>query len=297
MIQQQIATVDQVNFEHTLWRFQAFGEDAANFFDGNLFRKAIHLNGNLTILSLNNDSRKIFLGIDPVPKSESDLNQIIDIGKNILGLNFPLQDFYEFTKSDPILSDLTKKFTGLRPTLTPNLFEALVTSITAQQINLRFAFSVRSRLVKAFGESVELEGQKYYAFPTPEHLAMANPDLLRKLQLTTKKSEYIIDIAEKIATNKLNLAAFPGMPDDEIFQTLLPIRGIGRWTVDWLLARGLGRGNAAPFGDLGVRKAIQKFYFIGEKKSEEELRIFASKWGKFSNLAIHYLLKGLMMEV
>jgi len=46
---------------------------------------------------------------------------------------------------------------------------------------------------------------------------------------------------------------------------------------------------------LGVRKAIQKFYFSGENKSEEELRKFASKWGEFSNLAIHYLLKGLMM--
>ena len=296
-MQQNIATADQVNFEHTLWRFQAFGEDAANFFDGIIFRKVIHLNEDLTILSLKRNSHQILLGIDPVPKSESDLNQIIDISKYILGLNFPLQDFYEFTKSDPILSDLTKKFTGLRPTLTPNLFEALVTSITAQQINLRFAFSVRSRLVKAFGESIELKGQTYYAFPTPERLAMANPDFLKKLQLTTRKSEYIIGIAEEIATDKLNLAAFPGMSDDEISQTLLPMRGIGRWTVDWLLARGLGRGNAAPVGDLGVRKAIQRFYFNGEKKSEEELRKFASKWGEFSNLAIHYLLKGLMLGI
>ena len=296
-MQQKIATTDLVNFEHTLWRFQVFGEDAANYFDGELFRKAIHVGEDLHILSLFKDSSEILMELEPSPKTKLDLKQLVGIAKDILGLNFPLKAFYEFAKPDPILLNLTSKFTGLRPTLTPNLFEALVTSITAQQINLRFAFTVRSRIVKKYGESIEMDGRKYYAFPTPHRLAGITPDTLKKLQLTAMKSEYIVGIAEAITNGEVDLAAFPGLANDEIADILLPIRGIGRWTVDWLLARGLGRGDAAPVGDLGVRKAIQHFYFSGEKISEEELRKFTSRWGDFANLAIHYLLKGLMMGI
>lgn len=292
-MQQKITTTKQVNFDFTLWRYQAFGEDAANYFDGKIFRKAIHLKGNLYLISLFVNSTDIFLDTDPPPKSENQRIQLIDIARHILGLQFPLHDFYDYVQSDPVLSELTSKFKGLRPTLTHNLFEALVTSITAQQINLRFAFSVRSRIVKKYGESIQFQGSKYYAFPTPDRLSKVKAESLKKLQLTTKKSEYIIGISQAIADGTLDLNILPQLPDQEIYDILLPIRGIGRWTVDWLQARGLGRGNAAPVGDLGVRKAIQKFYFNNEKKSEEELREFTKQWGDFSNLAIHYLLKGL----
>jgi DNA-3-methyladenine glycosylase II len=94
---------------------------------------------------------------------------------------------------------------------------------------------------------------------------------------------------------RLDLDSLARRSQEEIAEQLLPLHGIGRWTVDWLLARGLGHGDAIAAGDLGVRKAIQHFYFNGEQKSEQELRAFAQRWGGFTNLAVHYLLTGMAL--
>jgi 3-methyladenine DNA glycosylase/8-oxoguanine DNA glycosylase len=57
----------------------------------------------------------------------------------------------------------------------------------------------------------------------------------------------------------------------------------------------LGRGDVIAAGDLGVRKAVGKFYFGGQIPSIDDIRTFAARWGTFQNLAVHYLLAGLRM--
>jgi DNA-3-methyladenine glycosylase II len=171
----------------------------------------------------------------------------------------------------------------------------LVTSITAQQINLRFAFAVRSRLVRRYGEKFKYNGQNFFAFPAPEKLARVKVSSLRQLQFTEKKSEYTIGLARAIRDGRLDLAALSRQSEEMIAEKLMALHGIGRWTVDWFLARCLGRGHAFPAGDLGVRKAVQHFYFNGEQQPEAELREFAKRWGEYANLATHYLLTGLAL--
>ncbi|MBT5874951.1 MAG: DNA-3-methyladenine glycosylase 2 family protein, partial [Candidatus Latescibacteria bacterium] len=78
--------------------------------------------------------------------------------------------------------------------------------------------------------------------------------------------------------------------DDRGVKQLTALLGVGRWTADWFLARFLGRGDAIAAGDLAVRKSIERFYFKGEKVSEEQIRAFAARWGDYTNLAVHYLL-------
>jgi len=284
-----------LSFPLTLRRFQAYGEDAANYFDGNLFCKVFKWGDKHFLLSLQELDGGIHLNLKPTTKSSQVSQQAEHIARKILGLDFPLEKFYQFAKSDPVLHELTQKFHGLRPTLKANPFESIVTSITAQQINLQFAFTVRSRLVRRYGEKLVINGQTYYAFPTPEKLARVKVSSLRQLQFTEKKSEYTIGLAKAIRSGQLDLETLPQQSDEEIAEKLIALRGIGRWTVDWFLARCLGRGNAFPAGDLGVRKAVQHFYFNGQEKSEDELRKFAQRWGEFANLATHYLLTGVAL--
>jgi DNA-3-methyladenine glycosylase II len=126
-------------------------------------------------------------------------------------------------------------------------------------------------------------------------LARVKVSSLRRLQFTEKKSEYIIELSKAIRAGRLDLETLSLKSDEEIAEELMALHGIGRWTVDWFLARCLGRGHAFPAGDLGVRKAVQHFYFNGEQKPEAELREFAKRWGEFANLATHYLLTGLAL--
>jgi DNA-3-methyladenine glycosylase II len=291
-----INCIDNIlNFPLTLRRYQAYGEDAANDFDGAVFRKVFKSGDQLFLLSLQELQGSIHLNLKPATKAPQVWQHAEHLARKILGLDFSLEKFYQFSQSDPVLHELTQKFHGFRPTLATTPFESIVTSITAQQINLQFAFTVRSRLVRRYGEKLAIDGRTYFAFPTPEKLARVKVSSLRQLQFTEKKSEYTIDLAKVVSQGKLDLEKLSQQSDEEITEKLIALRGIGRWTVDWFLARCLGRGHAFPAGDLGVRKAVQHFYFNGKEKSEDELRKFAQRWGEFANLATHYLLTGVAL--
>jgi DNA-3-methyladenine glycosylase II len=296
MLKTIAATDGLLNFPLTLRRYRAYGEDAANYFDGECFRKICAASEKRFLLSLRESNGGVSLNVQPATRSQTVLQTADQAARTILGLDFPLAEFYQFANRDPVLRDLTQRFRGFRPTLSITPFESIVTSITAQQINLQFAFKVRSRLVRRYGERLDINGRAYFAFPTPEQLARVKVSSLRQLQFTEKKSEYVIDLAKMIAVGKLDLNALAHKPDAEIAEQLTALRGIGRWTVDWFLARHLGRGHAFAAGDLGVRKAVQHFYFKSKEKSEDELRAFAQRrWGEFANLATHYLLTGLAL--
>jgi DNA-3-methyladenine glycosylase II len=285
-----------LNFALTLRRYQAYGEDAANLFDGETFKKAFHYNGALHLLTITQNSSQPQLHVHPSPSAAEIQREGERLARKILGLDFDLLSFYKMAESDPVLKSVAKTFFGMRPTLSADLFEMLITAISAQQINLQFAFTVRSRLIRRYGAPLIHDGKKYFAFPTPEKLARVRVQTLRRLQFTERKSEYIVALARRICDGDLQLDNLPNLSDEEIHEQLTQSRGIGRWTVDWLLARGLGRGSAFPAGDLGVAKAVQHFYFKDKPQSEERLRKFAKRWGHFQNLVVHYLLTAYYLD-
>ena len=171
----------------------------------------------------------------------------------------------------------------------------LVGSITAQQVNLSFAFACRARLVRRWGTPVRVGGVDVYAFPDAAALAGARLREFRALKYSTRKAEYIRDLARAVATGALDLDALASSPNADVVARLTGLRGLGRWTADWFLARGCGRGDVCPAGDLAVRKAFEHHYGRGRTLSEEAIRRRARAWGPYQNLAVHYLLAGMRL--
>ncbi len=204
---------------------------------------------------------------------------LADAVRRYLGGPFDLDAFYAFATTEPVLAQLVPILRGFRPPLVPDPFETLVTSISAQQISLQAAFSIRNRLIEAFGEQHDVA----YAFPTRERLALARPDEVVAVGFSGRKAEYIVGLAQA----DLDLAALTLLPDDEVKAALVALPGIGEWTAEWFLARHLGRPEAWPAGDLGLRKAVVHFY------GEEDTRAAGARFPGFANLAAHYLLLGL----
>lgn len=214
-----------------------------------------------------------------------------------LGAGFDLPRFYRAAGRDARLAPLLKTFRGYRPPLTVDPFESLVTSITAQQINLAFAFTTRSRLVRAYGPAIRTpEGERFHAFPRPEDLAGVREASLRKMQFSGVKTRAILGLAREARRGSVPFDAFGGWDDARVHDCLTAQYGIGRWTVDWFLSRSLGRADAWPAGDLAVRKAVSWFYFDRKDQSEETVRAFGERFGAHRNLASHYLLAGWMRE-
>ena len=187
-----------------------------------------------------------------------------------------------------MLARVVTALTGFRPPLQPEPFEAVVTSITAQQVSLHSACAIRSRLIAAFGEPVGL----VHAFPTEERLARATEDELVAVGFSRSKAGFVVGLARA----EVGWAALTALPDDEVKARLTALRGIGEWTADWFLARHLARPDAWPAGDLGVRKAVSHYLTgDGAMLSIEEVRALGARFDPYRNLAVHYLLVGQRM--
>ncbi len=303
-----------IDFDATLDRFRRYGSDLANRFEEGVFSKVIRTAGGPCLVSLyrvedrielrltpgdgaaRSDSPVLDAALDEVtdvasdPASDTAIDEAISAAGKILGLAFPLQAFYAFASGDPVLAAAAQNHHGLRPNLQVDPFEMIVSSITAQQINLGFAYTVRSRLVAEYGEPHVFDGETHYAFPTPDRMAEAKPGDLLPLQFSRQKERYILNLARSIREGEIDLAGLAEKDDASVERELTALVGIGRWTADWFRARYLGRGNVIAAGDLAVKRSIERHYFDGERVSEEQIRDFADRWGDYTNLAVQYLL-------
>jgi DNA-3-methyladenine glycosylase II len=262
------------SFELTTERYRAFGRDPANVWeDGGLHR----------VLA----GREVAIAEAPggVRIAPDDRTLALPVLR-LLGADFDLVSFAAFAATeDPVLARLVDALPGLRPSLAPDPWEALVTSITAQQVSLHAAFAIRARLVEAYG----VRHDRAYAFPERHTIAAADPADLRALGFSARKAEHTVGLARA----PLDLGALAVLPDDEVKEQLVALPGIGEWTADWFLARHLGRPGAWPAGDLALRKAVAAYYVPGERLSTDEVRAFGERFGDHANLAAHTLLVGL----
>jgi DNA-3-methyladenine glycosylase II len=279
----------------TLSRFTLWGEDPANRLVDGVFRRAVTVAGRAWGYALRwrgpVDDAVLTVSV-PGARRAGVLEAAVADARWVCGLDLDLDGFYREVKGDRVLGELVPALHGLRPTLSPLPFEMLIGSVCAQQVNLTFAFTVRRRLVMRFSEPVPAGGATVYAFPEPARLARASVAELRRMQFTTRKAEYIVGLAERVASGELDLRGLSRRPNAEVIDAITAVRGFGRWSAEWFLARGLGRGDVCPAGDLGVRRAFEHFYGRGRTLSERAIRRRAAAWGVHQNLAVHYLLAG-----
>jgi len=210
----------------------------------------------------------------------------VEVG-HLLGLPFDLDAFRTWATRDAVLGRIVAALPGFRPTLSPDPFEALVIAITTQQISLRAAAAIRANFVERFG----VRHDHAWEFPTRERMREARPRHFTVLGFSRRKAEYVLELAH----SNLDLDELASRPDSEVIEALTAIRGLGRWTADWFLARRLARPHAWPAGDLGVRKAVSTFYADGRPLSIEEVRHMSERFVPFENLSAQFLLAGARM--
>ncbi len=283
----------------TLARYHLWGDDPANRVEGTVFRRVLKADGRLLPYEVqcsgSVDDAPLEVSVPGARGASVEAAARAEV-RRTFGLDFDLPGFYRLAKGDAVLATLVEPLYGLRPTLAPTPLEMLVGSISAQQVNLAFAFTCRARLVRRFGTPVEFGGSTLYAFPDAAVLARARVSELRAMQFSTRKAEYIRDLARAVTRGTLDLEATASAPNAAVIESLTALRGLGRWTADWFLARCWGRGDVCPAGDLAVRKAFEHFYGRGRTLSENAIRRRARAWGHYQNLAVHYLLAGMRLK-
>ena len=230
--------------------------------------------------------------------TEEDTKTAEEMVGNLFSLDLDLMPFYKTVKDDKIMAQLTRRLLGLKNPTTPTVFEALMDSIVEQQISLKVANSLEAKIIKRFGGTVNLEGEVYFAYPTPQQLASATIEELRQCGLSFRKSEYIKEASTLITEGKIELERLKSYESSEqIIRELDEVRGVGVWTAELTMLRGMRRLDALPADDLGLRRVISRYYRDGKIISSAEARKIAESWGCWKGLAAYYLVVADMKDL
>lgn len=215
--------------------------------------------------------------------------------RHILCTDLDLKPFYRASRTDELLGPLTPRFRGLKLPASPTVFESLVMAVLSQQVNLTFAYSIKQELVETFGERWQQNGETHHAFPTPDRFAGETADGLRRFRLSQAKAATLVRLGEAFASGDFTDAELQALSDEDIVERLIRIKGIGRWSAEIALLRGLARPDAFPGGDLGVVKYVaQGLLGKTEKATEADMRAFAERWRPYRGLALIYCYAELM---
>ena len=162
-------------------------------------------------------------------------------------------------------------------------YGTLIRSITGQQLSTKAASTIYGRVSDFYGGKT----------PTPEQIIATDPEQLRALGLSNAKAAYLRDLAEHIVDGELPIDRLTELSDEEVYEALIAVKGLGRWTVDMFLIFHLGRPDVLPVGDLGIRKAIQVEYGLEEMPKPSEMERIAEAWRPHRSLASLYLWESL----
>jgi DNA-3-methyladenine glycosylase II len=279
------------------------GDPEIRRFENDRFWQVVRIGDKLALACVEAD------GTDEKPRVKVKLRSVCELTEEdkkdaaktitrLFNLDFDLSGFYNDIKRDVTISTLAKKLCGLRTPTTQFAFEALVDSIVEQQISLKVANTFERRIVKKWGDALTVEDKTYYAYPTPKRLASAAQQELRGVGLSERKAEYVRNASSLISAGRLDIEALKCRENaNEIIEELDKVKGIGVWTAELTMIRGMQRLEAMPADDLGLRRTISHFYCGGKQITSAEARKIAERWGKWKGLAAYYLIVAEIMNL
>jgi DNA-3-methyladenine glycosylase II len=209
------------------------------------------------------------------------------------GLDDDAEGHQRAMAADPDLAPLLERFGALRIVRAPDMYEALLVAVIGQQVSVQAAQSIRRRLMRNLGTAVMAGStpgeENHHLYPTPRQLREAGEPALRAQGVSRQKSAYLLEIADRAMTGELDRAAFAALSDEDALGRLCEIKGVGRWTAEIALMRGLGRPDVFAAGDLGLQVAVQELRGMRERPSEKTLRTIAERWKGWRSYAAFYL--------
>jgi DNA-3-methyladenine glycosylase II len=215
----------------------------------------------------------------------------------LLGVDRCLDDFYGAAADDPGLGQLARLFRGLKPPQFPTLFEALINAFACQQVTLSLGIQLLDRLAETCGRSGDVSGERAWAFPSPDDLAGLEPEAFRALGFSRQKGKAITELARSVATRRFDLDELEDLDDAAALARLRTLRGVGRWTAEYVLLRGLGRLHVFPGDDIGARNNLQRWLGILEPLDYDGVQRVLARWQPFQGLVyLHLLLWRLQLE-
>lgn len=262
-------------------------------FEGGEYRRAVELGDTTVLFGVSEEKHgresRLKVRILAGPGDEKTAGTICSLAARQFATDLDLAPFYQIADADPALCRLTAHFRGMRIPQSAGVYETLISAILEQQINLSFAHQVKLAMIEKYGHSIEFEGRRYNTFPLPAALAITTPRELRRIQISGPKARYIIAISRAVLDGSLNLEGLRALSPAIAHARLLEQKGVGPWTAQYVGMRALGHPDCLPAADVGLQKAIQRFYGLRKMPSEKRVTQMARAWAGWRSHATFHL--------
>ncbi|HET7059056.1 MAG TPA: AlkA N-terminal domain-containing protein, partial [Nitrospiraceae bacterium] len=223
----------------TVWTLRRRPINAVDVWDGKTYRRGLVFDNRPVEIAVTQTGSTLEVTVTGARLVSSSMTSAVTmVLQRMLGTDVDLKEFYDFASQDPKLNQLVHRFRGAKPPRFPSIFEALVNGISCQQLSLTVGITLLNRLAKYCGLAA---GSSIYCFPRPEDLVKMTPAEFRRLGYSGNKSRALLELSHTILDGRLNLETLVERDDQEITRVLLELRGIGRWTAEYALLRGVGK--------------------------------------------------------
>lgn len=179
-------------------------------------------------------------------------------------------------KKDKKLSAAIDRIGFIMREITPDPFEALVSSIVGQQISSKAAETVWNRFCQLFSDI------------TPENMIKTSDEAIQKCGMTMKKVGYIKGIADAAIKRDIDFNALADLSDEEIIKKLSSLHGVGVWTAEMLLIFSLNRLNVVSYKDLAIRRGMMNLYGLKDL-TKEQFERYKKRYSPYGSVASLYL--------
>lgn len=278
----------------TVWTLRRRAHNIVDRWDGITYRRVLPLPTGPVEMAVTQsappETARLKVAVAGRPVSVAVRAAVTTALERLLGLRINLTKFYEVAARDRRLGPLAQHFLGMKPPRFATVFEGAVNAMACQQLTLTLGIHLLNRLAVAFGAAFGHGDDTVHAFPRPADLAELCPRDLRRFGFSHQKGRAIIELAKSVTSGQLDLEKLAALPDDEAVMRLCELRGVGRWTAEYVLLRGLGRTHVFPGDDVGARNNLQRWMRLAKPLDYEGVRRVQSRWSGYAGLVYFHLL-------
>ncbi len=221
------------------------------------------------------------------PIHEDKAQATLDRISFFLGLNEDLRPFYATARKDAVFAPIVESLYGYHQVKFTTPFENACWAVISQRNPMANAIKVKHLLTETFGGSIQLDGTTYRAFPEPALLAEADQEQLLSVIRHERRTAYVRAVAD--AFSNVDEQFLRTAPYEEVEAWLQSIKGIGEWSANFVLLRGLGRMDRVPVAEKMMFEAVSRLYKHDQPVTAEDVRQIAEPYSPYQGYWAHYL--------
>ncbi len=284
--------------DFTVWALRRRPRNAIDRWDGTTYRRIVMIGRRVTELAIrqsgSSEVPRLILTATPSLRTATDRRQVRSIVDRLLGLRINLSEWYRVAHRDRRLAELADRFRGVKPPRFPTVFEALVNAFACQQLSLVVGLELLNRVAVLCDVKRGSGVSAHYAFPTPSDVAAKPPHSYRAIGFSQQKVRALLALARGVDRGAIDLDRLSLGSDAEVCANLFQLRGVGRWTAEYVSLRGLGRLHVFPGDDVGAQKSLA--WWLGRPAPLDYRGVAKAveRWQPYAGmLYFHLLLDGL----